>query len=62
MKVYCDDCEHEEIQPLVLCEDAIYWCARFNEKADEWYGIRKVHKVKCKKQNKRNDCKFFSHK
>jgi len=62
MKVYCNDCEHEEIQPLGLCEGAIYWCGAFDEKVDEWYGIKTIHKVKCKKQNKNNGCQKFSHK
>ena len=62
MKIYCDDCEHQRVQMLGLCEGAIAWCRVFDKKIDNWWGISKRGKIKCKKQNKRNDCKLFSHK
>jgi hypothetical protein len=61
-KVYCDNCEYQVYQPLGLCESGIYWCAKFDKIKDEWWGVRVIHKVKCKKQNKRNDCNLFTQK
>jgi len=60
-KVYCNDCEYMRTELLGLCEGANYWCGIFDEKKDNWWGVSIVHKIKCKKQNKNNDCIFFSH-
>ena len=58
-KVYCSNCEHQVCPAMGMFEPSIYYCGLFDEKKDNWYGSWAVHKRKCKKQNKYNDCEFF---
>jgi len=59
-KVYCSNCEHQVFVPIGMLGSPIYYCGLFDETKDNWYGSWVVHKRKCKKQNKYNNCELFT--